>query len=242
MVFVPMFLLTGVARYLFVPLAEAVVVAMLASYLLSRTLVPTMAKYLLKAHAEGNEHEASASRNPLVRFQVAFEHGFENIRSAYRGLLETFINHRRIFAGGFLLACLLSFALLPWLGQDFFPSVDSGEFTLHMRAPTGTRIEETAALADRVESEIRTQVPPQELSGIIDNIGLPYSGINRPQQFGLNARCRHHGCTHAEASSYGKLCSRFETQAGAGFPGDYLLLPALGHGDADSELRPSRAD
>src|SRR5438270_832491 len=177
-VFVPMFLLTGVARYLFVPLAEAVVFAMLASYLLSRTLVPTLAKYLLKAHTEGNEHEASVSRNPLVRFQRWFEHGFENIRSAYRGLLETFIDHRRIFAGGFLLACFLSFALYPWLGQDFFPSLDSGEFTLHMRAPTGTRIEETAALCDRVEDEIRKQVPSQELSGIIDNIGLPYSGIN----------------------------------------------------------------
>jgi multidrug efflux pump subunit AcrB len=177
-VFVPMFLLTGVARYLFVPLAEAVVFAMLASYLLSRTLVPTLAKYFLKAHAEGNEHDASSSRNPLVRFQVWFEHGFENIRSAYRGLLEMFIGHRRIFVGGFLLACFLSFALYPWLGQDFFPSVDSGEFTLHMRAPTGTRIEETAALCDRVEDVIRKQVPPQELAGIIDNIGLPYSGIN----------------------------------------------------------------
>src|SRR5882724_8668776 len=177
-VFVPMFLLTGVARYLFVPLAEAVVFAMLASYLLSRTLVPTLAKYFLKAHAEGNEHEVSSSKNPLVRFQVWFEHGFENIRSAYRGLLETLIGHRRIFVGGFLLACFLSFALYPWLGQDFFPSVDSGEFTLHMRAPTGTRIEETAALCDQVENEIRKQVPPQELSGIIDNIGLPYSGIN----------------------------------------------------------------
>ncbi|HEY1936851.1 MAG TPA: efflux RND transporter permease subunit [Candidatus Angelobacter sp.] len=177
-VFVPMFLLTGVARYLFVPLAEAVVFAMLASYLLSRTLVPTLAKYLLKHHIGEPAGEASRSRNPLVRFQLWFEHGFEKIRNAYRGLLETFINHRRIFASGFLLACLLSFALLPWLGQDFFPSVDSGEFTLHMRAPTGTRIEETAALCDRVEDAIRNEVPSQELSGIIDNIGLPYSGIN----------------------------------------------------------------
>jgi multidrug efflux pump subunit AcrB len=177
-VFVPMFLLTGVARYLFVPLAEAVVFAMLASYLLSRTLVPTMAKYFLKAHAEGNSNEASLSKNPLVRFQAWFEHGFESIRSAYRRLLETFIDHRRIFVAGFLLACFLSFALLPWLGQDFFPSVDSGEFTLHLRAPTGMRIEETAALCDRVENEIRKQIPPQEFAGVIDNIGLPYSGIN----------------------------------------------------------------
>jgi len=177
-VFVPMFLLTGVARYLFVPLAEAVVFAMLASYLLSRTLVPTLAKYFLKAHAEGNSNETSVSKNPLVRFQTWFERGFESIRSAYRRLLETFIDHRRIFVAGFLLACFLSFALLPWLGQDFFPSVDSGEFTLHLRAPTGMRIEETAALCNRVENEIRKQIPPQEFAGVIDNIGLPYSGIN----------------------------------------------------------------
>ena len=177
-VFVPMFLLTGVARYLFVPLAEAVVFAMLASYLLSRTLVPTLAKYFLKAHAEGNSNETSVSKNPLVRFQAWFERSFESIRSAYRRLLETFIDHRRIFVAGFLSACFLSFALLPWLGQDFFPSVDSGEFTLHLRAPTGMRIEETAALCDRVENEIRKQIPPQEFAGVIDNIGLPYSGIN----------------------------------------------------------------
>jgi len=177
-VFVPMFLLTGVARYLFVPLAEAVVFAMLASYLLSRTLVPTMAKYFLKAHAEGNSSETGVSKNPLVRFQAWFERGFEGIRNAYRGLLETFINHRRIFVAGFLVACVLSLALIPWLGQDFFPSVDSGEFTLHLRAPTGTRIEETAALCDQVENEIRKRIPPQEFAGVIDNIGLPYSGIN----------------------------------------------------------------
>src|SRR5437660_4699907 len=170
-VFVPMFLLTGVARYLFVPLAEAVVFAMLASYLLSRTLVPTMAKYFLKAHEEGTSH---GSKNPLVCFQAWFEHVFEIIRNAYRGLLEIVISHRRIFVVGFLGACLLSFGLVPWLGQDFFPSVDSGAFTLHMRAPTGTRIEDTAALCDQVESEIRKQIPPQEFSGVIDNIGLPY--------------------------------------------------------------------
>src|SRR5947209_822854 len=174
-VFVPMFLLTGVARYLFVPLAEAVVFAMLASYLLSRTLVPTLAKYLLQAHVEEG---SQSSKNLFVRFQASFEHGFERVRSSYRGMLETFINHRRIFVTGFLLACFVSFGLLPWLGQDFFPAVDSGEFTLHLRAPTGTRIEETAALCDHVESEIRQQIPSQEFAGVIDNIGLPYSGIN----------------------------------------------------------------
>ncbi|HXM99042.1 MAG TPA: efflux RND transporter permease subunit [Candidatus Dormibacteraeota bacterium] len=175
-VFVPMFLLTGVARYLFVPMAEAVVFAMLASYVLSRTLIPTMAKYLLKAHAEEGSH--APSKNPLVRFQAWFEQNFERIRTGYRGLLEACVGHRFIFAGVFLAACVLSFGLYPWLGQDFFPSVDSGEFTLHLRAPTGLRIEETAALCDRVEAEIRNQIPPAEFSGIIDNIGLPYSGIN----------------------------------------------------------------
>jgi CzcA family heavy metal efflux pump len=175
-VFVPMFLLTGVARYLFVPMAEAVVFAMLASYLLSRTLVPTMAKYLLKAHAEEGAH--APSKNPLVLFQAWFERGFERIRTGYRGLLVACVRHRRLFASSFLAVCVLSFGLYPWLGQDFFPSVDSGEFTLHLRAPTGMRIEETAALCDRVEAEIRNEVPPAEFGGIIDNIGLPYSGIN----------------------------------------------------------------
>jgi CzcA family heavy metal efflux pump len=175
-VFVPMFLLTGVARYLFVPMAEAVVFAMLASYLLSRTLVPTMAKYLLRAHAE--EGSNTPSRNPLVLFQAWFERGFERIRNGYRGLLVACVRHRRVFASSFLAACALSFGLYPWLGQDFFPSVDSGEFTLHLRAPTGLRIEETAALCDRVEAEIRDQIPPAEFAGVIDNIGLPYSGIN----------------------------------------------------------------
>src|SRR2546427_4858828 len=175
-VFVPMFLLTGVARYLFVPMAEAVVFAMLASYVLSRTLIPTMAKYLLKAHAEEGSH--APSKNPLVLFQAWFERSFERIRTAYRGLLVACVRHRSFFAGSFLAACVLSFGLYPWLGQTFFPSVDSGEFTLHLRAPTGMRIEETAALCDRVVAEIRNQIPPAEFDGGMDNIGLPYSGIS----------------------------------------------------------------
>jgi multidrug efflux pump subunit AcrB len=177
-VFVPMFLLTGVARYLFVPLAEAVVFAMLASYLLSRTLVPTLVQYLLEPHAPEDPSHAGRGGNPLVRFQAWFERGFEATRTAYRKLLETLIGHRRPFVAGFLGACLLSFGLIPWLGQDFFPSVDSGELRLHLRAPTGMRIEETAALCDRVETEIRKRIPPSEWAGVIDNIGLPYSGIN----------------------------------------------------------------
>ena len=177
-VFVPMFFLTGVARYLFVPLAEAVSFAMLASYLLSRTLVPTMAKYLLVAQTGEAREKARTSRNPFVLAQQRFEQAFEQLREKYHLLLNASIRHRRGFAVCFFAACVLSFALLPWVGEDFFPKVDSGEFKLHLRAATGTRIEETAALCDRVEQEIRQQVPPSELVTIIDNIGLPYSGIN----------------------------------------------------------------
>ena len=174
-----MFFLSGVARYLFVPLAEAVCFAMLASYLLSRTLVPTMAKYLLEARTEEDPNApVRASSNPFVRMQQQFEHRFDALRDRYHRLLERCIHHRVIFAICFLAFCVLSFALLPLLGQDFFPAVDSGEFKLHMRAPTGTRIEETAALCDRVEAVIRKQIPQSELVSLIDNIGLPYSSIN----------------------------------------------------------------
>jgi multidrug efflux pump subunit AcrB len=177
-VFVPMFFLTGVARYLFVPLAEAVSFAMLASYVLSRTIVPTMAKYLLKGHSH---HEAVAHanrRNPFVRLQLMFENGFERLRAGYRGVLQQCIRHRAIFVTLFLLACVASFALAPWLGQDFFPASDSGQFRLHIRARTGTRIEETAKLCDVIETSIREQIPQHELVNVLDNIGLPYSGLN----------------------------------------------------------------
>jgi len=176
-VFLPMFLLSGVARYLFVPLGEAVVFAMLASYFLSRTVVPMMAKYLLRN--EHNAAHAAQSRNPLVRMQLRFEEAFESFRERYHRLLERALHHRRTFLVTFFAACLGSLALLiPWLGRDFFPTIDSGSFNLHMRAPTGMRIEETARLCDLVERFIRQQLPPGEVSNIIDNIGLPYSGIN----------------------------------------------------------------
>src|SRR5882757_4083500 len=173
-VFMPMFLLSGVARYLFVPLAEAVVFAMLASYILSRTLVPTLAMYLLKEH----EDAAKSSSNPFVRFQRGFERAFTNLRDSYQSLLERLVQHRRVFIPAFLLACLAVFLLVPWLGQDFFPSTDSGQFILHLRAKTGTRIEETAKLSDEVEAAIRRAIPERELDSIADNIGLPYSAIN----------------------------------------------------------------
>src|ERR1700691_5035581 len=177
-VFVPMFFLSGVARYLFVPLAEAVSFAMLASYLLSRTLVPTMAKYLLASQTEETRQATKKSRNPLVQFQLKFEHGFEGLRERYHGLLDRCIHHKKLFAVCFLACCVLSFALVPLLGQDFFPAVDSGEFKLHLRAPTGTRIEETAALCDQVDDAIRQLIPKDELVSVTDNIGIPYSGLN----------------------------------------------------------------
>jgi multidrug efflux pump subunit AcrB len=178
-VFVPMFFLTGVARYLFVPFAEAVVFAMLASYLLSRTLVPTMARFLLVAQSgKEDPDEAAHSGNPFVRMQAGFEKRFERMRLRYRDALAVAIGHRKLFIVLFFPACILSFALLPLVGQDFFPTVDNGEFKFHLRAPTGTRIEDTADLCSQVDDEIRRTVPPNELVTIIDNIGLPYSSQN----------------------------------------------------------------
>ena len=179
-VFVPMFFLTGVARFLFVPLAEAVVFAMLASYLLSRTLVPTMAKYLLKGHEAEADHLPAESRNPLVRMQIRFERAFERFRDRYHEMLETALLYRRkAVLLGFIIFSLASMAvLIPWLGRDFFPAVDSGQFKLHLRARTATRIEETARLCDLVERSIREQIPQEQMASIIDIIGLPYSSIN----------------------------------------------------------------
>jgi multidrug efflux pump subunit AcrB len=171
-VFLPMFFLNGVARYLFAPLAEAVMFAMIASYVLSRTLVPTIAMYLLRPKEHG------ATRNPLVIFQRGFEAGFERVRAAYQILLTRLVFARKLFVPIFLGVCLCGFLLLPFLGQDFFPSTDSGEFILHMRAKTGTRIEETARLADQVEASIRSKIPGREVNNILDNLGLPYSPYN----------------------------------------------------------------
>jgi multidrug efflux pump subunit AcrB len=171
-VFLPMFFLSGVARYLFVPLAEAVVFAMLASYILSRTLVPTLAMYLLKAQDDGS------TTNVFARFQRAFERGFERVRIGYHRLLTRLVFARRRFVPLFLLACLSTFTLVPWLGQDFFPNTDGGNFILHVRGKTGLRIEETARLCDLVEQSIRQKIPASELDNILDNIGLPYSGMN----------------------------------------------------------------
>jgi multidrug efflux pump subunit AcrB len=173
-VFLPMFFLSGVARYLFVPLAEAVVFAMLASYIFSRTLVPTLAMYLLKAHA----HVEQRSRNPLVIFQRGFNRLFERTRAQYQAVLTTLVWRRHFFVPLFLLGCVGILFLIPVLGEDFFPTSDNGQIRLHVRAKTGIRIEEMARLCDLVDTSIRRQIPQKEVSSILDNIGLPYSGLN----------------------------------------------------------------
>ncbi|EOH6073690.1 efflux RND transporter permease subunit [Burkholderia cenocepacia] len=175
-VFVPMFFLTGVARFLFVPLAEAVVFAMLASYVLSRTLVPTLAMLLFRPQQANTGPDHSTSR--FARIHHAFNHAFERLRAWYIVLLSILLVRRRFYALCFLGFCVLSTGLVFMLGRDFFPNADSGNLRLHVRAPTGYRIEETARLADQVERVIRETVPPDELGAIVDNLGLPVSGIN----------------------------------------------------------------
>ncbi|MGU7780844.1 efflux RND transporter permease subunit [Burkholderia sp. PU8-34] len=175
-VFVPMFFLTGVARFLFVPLAEAVVFAMLASYVLSRTLVPTMAMLLFRPQQATVGPDHSTSR--FARVHHRFNHAFERLRASYIVLLSVLLVRRRFYAMCFLGFCVLSTGLVFTLGRDFFPNADSGNIRLHMRAPTGYRIEETARLADEVERVVREVVPPDELGAIVDNLGQPISGIN----------------------------------------------------------------
>ena len=193
-VFIPMFFLNGVARYLFVPMAEAVIFAMVASYVLSFTLVLTIAKYWLRSHVdphpptadpirdamreEPTQHMSAGPANVFARFQRRFEFGFESAREIYRGLLGMAIEKRRAFVIGFLAVIGASLLLAPWLGQNFFPTIDAGQIKLHLRAQTGTRIEETARLATQVEKTIRGVIPAEELRSVVDNIGLPVSGIN----------------------------------------------------------------
>ncbi len=174
-VFVPMFFLAGVAKFLFVPLAEAVSFAMLASYLLSRTLIPTLVMYIMRGH----EHRAEAPKSALGRFQRGFERKFEDFRRGYEQLLETTLEHRGAFVACFLVFCLLSLGLFVFLGQDFFPQVDAGLLRLHARARPGLRVEETARLADQIEAVLREEIPRSELQTVLDNIGLPNSGINQ---------------------------------------------------------------
>jgi multidrug efflux pump subunit AcrB len=175
-VFIPMFFLSGVARFLFVPMAESVMFAMVFSFLLSRTLVPTMAKYLLRIHQARSE--STVSNNPLVRFQQGFEARFEQLRTGYHALLAIAIEHRRPFVAGFLGFVAVSFLLAPLLGRNFFPQVDGGQILLHVRAPVGMRIEETSARFSEVEKAIREAIPPAEVAAVVDNIGTYLSSIN----------------------------------------------------------------
>ena len=178
-VFIPMFFLSGVAKFLFVPLAEAVIFAMLASYMWSRTIVPTLAMYLLSAEDEYDaEKHAGEKQGFLRRYQQAFEHRFEQIRNGYHRALDFTLGRPVFFAACFLIFCVGSVTLALVLGRDFFPSVDAGQIRLHMRARTGLRIEETARLADQVNQVIRQTIPKKDLGTVLDNVGLPYSGLN----------------------------------------------------------------
>ena len=178
-VFIPMFFLSGVAKYLFVPLAEAVIFAMLASYMWSRTIVPTLAMYLLSSEDEYRADEHVGERMGFFRrYQQGFEHTFERFRAGYRRALTVALGRPRFFAACFLTFCVLSAGLYFFLGRDFFPSVDAGQIRLHMRARTGLRIEESARLADQINGVIRRMIPERDLLTVLDNIGLPYSGIN----------------------------------------------------------------
>ena len=238
-VFVPMFFLQGIAGFLFVPMAEAVLFAMIASFVLSRTLVPTMAMYLLKPHAVGHSsfamephggEPARRAANFLVRFQHGFEERFARVREGYRAILGMALTSRRRFVTGFLVAVAASFTLAPMLGSNFFPTVDAGAITLHMRAPVGTRIEETAALFDHVEQQIRQTIPPDQLVTIVDNIGLPVSGINRaysntggigPQDGDIYITLAEH---HQPTAQF---VSRLRRQLPRMFPGStFSFLPA----------------
>jgi len=178
-VFVPMFAMKGVAGFLFVPMALSVIFAMVASFVLSRTFVPTMAMYLLRQQAAHNPHAAPRpTRNPLVLFQRGFETRFTGIREGYRNLLAMTMVHRKLFIVGLMGFVLLSFGLAPFLGSNFFPSVDTGQIIMHVRAPVGTRIEETSAIFGRIETEVRGLIPPTTLTAVVDNIGVPNSSIN----------------------------------------------------------------
>jgi multidrug efflux pump subunit AcrB len=229
-VFVPMFFLTGVSRFLFVPMAEAVVFAMLASYVLSRTLVPTLAKYWLRKHVPADAQADAPRGGVAARFQQHIERGFESFRAGYHDVLVLALARRRRFVPAFLGFVAVSFLLLPWLGRDFFPAVDAGQIKLHLRAPTGTRIEETAALCDRVEAVIRQIIPAGELATIVDNIGLPYSAINLassnsapvgPSDADILISLNH---DHRSTRDYERLLRR---KLGEAFPSvTFAILPA----------------
>ena len=250
-VFVPMFFLAGVARYLFVPLAESVVFAMLASYVISRTLVPTLVMWFyrnVELHGDGEHGDDSktpALVRPFVKFQRGFEAGFDRFRKDYRGMLASCFEHRRPFALCFLGFCIASWLLTVVLGRDFFPTVDAGQFLLHIRAHTGTRIEETERLSDQVNQVIRREIPPDQLSGILDNIGIPNSsiqlsyntsGVIGPGDADILVQLKP---GHAPTENYiRKLRSSLHRE----FPGVMIYFSAGGHREPNLELRLARTD
>jgi multidrug efflux pump subunit AcrB len=207
-VFVPMFFLTGVARYLFAPLAEAVVFAMLASYVLSRTLVPTLVMLLM----DHTPPHPNAPVSLLQRIYRAFDARFERLRAGYTGLLAAVLERRRAFAGGFLAFCVLSCGLVFLLGRDFFPSVDAGQIRLHMRMPSGTRIEETARVASQIEAVIRTLVPADQLGTVLDNLGVPVSSINN---------------TYSNAGAFGTLDGEIQISLNEGHAPSQRYIEAM---------------
>ena len=247
-VFAPMFQLGGVAGYLFRPLAEAVVFAILGSFILSRTLVPTMARYLLHAHAgHAGSHAAPArrSRNPLKRFQAGFERVFTVIRGRYRSLLAVALEYPKTVIIGFVVLVILSLGLEPFLGENFFPSVNSGQILMHVRAQPGTRIEETARLFDFIEQTVRSTIPPNQLDNIVDNIGLPFSGINMAYQNtgtigpedgdALISLKEDHAPTEV-------LHQAAAHHLAAKIPGHDVLVPAGRYRLANPQFRPAGAD
>jgi multidrug efflux pump subunit AcrB len=225
-VFLPMFMLSGVARYLFVPLAEAVVFAMMASYFLSRTLIPTLAHYLFSREPSGHHPEGRFARW-FSRVHSKFEQGFERVRQSYANVLELALGSPRRAMALSAMLCVCSMTLVPFLGQDFFPAVDSGEIRLHMRARTGTRIEETARLVDQVETKIRATVGPTHVASIVDNIGLPVSGINLTYDSAAahrNGRCRDSDLVESLCWKVIGAHREARCRVAVAFPGSELLI------------------
>ena len=241
-VFIPMFLLTGVARYLFVPMAEAVVFAMLTSYVLSRTLVPTLAKYWLRTAAQ--EQAAAANPNALQRFQRRFESRFNTVRERFRSALTATLHHQRTFIPLFLGGVALSMLLVPLLGQNFFPDVDSGQIKLHIRAPVGIRIEDTAALVDRIETALRDVIPAKrtrERRRQRGPAGLEHQQHVRQFRHDRQRRCGYSDQPDAGSRADGRLRAQSAVAAATALPGHELRLSAGGYRQPDSEFRLARA-
>ena len=243
-VFVPMFFLTGVARFLFVPMAEAVMFAMIWSFILSRTLVPTMAKYLLQPHVH-HEGGPPPTRNPLLMFQRGFEARFERIRAGYRDLLAMALGRRPLFVTGFLTVVALSFLLVPFLGRNFFPAVDAGNILMHVRTQVGTRVEETANQLADMQKAMRKIIPPGEIETLADNIGMPISGINMtynntgvigPQDGDVQIKLRE---GHKPTAEHVQVLAR---AVAAAVSGRELRVPAGRYRQPDPEFRRAGAD